>query len=593
MKKIISCILLFVILISEIFCSDPLEVHAKTTVNNFDLNVYRANEYLKKGSICNNIIKNLLKDDNLPSQVIVRELDSKKFGRTVMQWELTHLIDKSPYEIAQGELDKKGYYEAILLSIFISESKMDNALFDMGKTVSAETNQILSSVKSWVKKSDEIGLDAISSNQKISNLTADQKKELKKYMNDLFEQQHPLLTKSGEIAEIFNNVFSAADTVYDAINKMAYYTNACEISNQSKNLIRLMYKDCPKSNVAMKEALRELEVSLEEFNSGVKAEIQSVAIKQSSEILSALADAGWEKVISINPYAAAFGFGGKIGTKIGDSICNTFFSTDKTIEQYEKMKCLGEFYSLLGLSTKKLGKIYASQRTAENAQNYFAAIDALFATAKLSCKFGTEYADILYKDVTLGWMRINKKGYSQFVSDIKSIKKTYANEQRSLVNNYLANLKEDYPIVYKTLILGQADKKSESIDKEKPISAIHENEITPEINNMLITKQELIGDWEVDTDYTMNYNKMSMWDFYGTSFSHGGNKMTFNSNGTFSYYVAWCYGYGVFDVKEGSIILNLSDGDPDSIELTVTSDEVIRIGLDQYLDGKLVFWVKK
>ena len=89
---------------------------------------------------------------------------------------MAHLADKSPVEIAQGELDKKGYYEAILLSIFISESKMDNSLFDMGKTVSAETNQILSSVKSWVKKTDEIGMDTISGNQKISKMTANQKK---------------------------------------------------------------------------------------------------------------------------------------------------------------------------------------------------------------------------------------------------------------------------------------------------------------------------------------------------------------------------------------------------------------------------------
>ena len=53
---------------------------------------------------------------------------------------------------------------------------MDNSLFDRGKTVSAETNQILSSVKSWVKKTDEIGMDTISGNQKISKMTANQKK---------------------------------------------------------------------------------------------------------------------------------------------------------------------------------------------------------------------------------------------------------------------------------------------------------------------------------------------------------------------------------------------------------------------------------
>lgn len=68
--------------------------------------------------------------------------------------------------------------------------------------------------------------------------------------------------------------------------------------------------------------------------------------------------------------------------------------------------------------------------------------------------------------------------------------------------------------------------------------------------------------------------------------------MTFNADGSFSYYVAWCYGNGTFEVSDGSIIVNLSDGDPISIEFTVTTDGVIRIGVDQYLDGKLVFWVK-
>lgn len=126
---------------------------------------------------------------------------------------------------------------------------------------------------------------------------------------------------------------------------------------------------------------------------------------------------------------------------------------------------------------------------------------------------------------------------------------------------------------------------------ETPV--IDESEITPEIKNESVTKQELIGEWEIDTDYTMDYSNMSMWDFYGSSFSDGGNKMIFNSDGSFSYYVAWCYGNGTFDVQDGSIILNLSDGDPSSIELTVTSDGEIRIGLDQYLDGKLVFWTKK
>lgn len=464
MKNIVSYILFLSILVSGIIDVNPTEIHAKTTIDNFDLSIYRADEYLKEGSVCNKIIKNLLKEDTLPSQVIVRDLISKGFMTSVEKWEMAHWLDKSPYEIAQGEVDKKGYYEAILLSIFISESKIDNFLWDMEKTVSAETNLILSSTKSWIKKADEIGMKTLKSNQKISNLSSKQKKELKTHLEELFRKNHPALSKSSDIAEVIDEVFSSVDTVYNAVNKMAYYTNACELSNQTKNLIQLMYQECPQSNCAMKEALRELKVSLDDFNSGVKAEIQSVSIDQASKVISTLVDAGWEKVINANQYVAAFSFGGKFGTKIGDSICNTLFSTDKTIEQYEKMKCLGEFHELLCLSAQKLGKTYMKKRTSVNAKNYFAAIDALFATANLSCKFGVEYADILYQDAALGWTAISNKCYTKFLSDIKSIQKTYAGEQKSLDRNYLSRMKADYPAIYKTIISVQDtdDKASEN-----------------------------------------------------------------------------------------------------------------------------------
>ena len=450
MKKRISYILILVILISGIFGGNPLDVHAEMTVDNFDLDVYRATEYLKKGSVCNNIITNLRQENNLPAQVIVRELDSKKFGQKVSKWELEHLTDKSLAEIAKGELDKKGYYELTLISIISYEFGMYNELFDKKKIVSAETNQILSSVKNWVKESDKIELDTISGNRKISKLTTKQKKELKKKMSDLFEKQHSLLAKSGEITKVFDEFFSTADTVYDAINKMAYYTNACEISNQSRNLIRLMYKDCPKSNLAMKEALKEVTVSLGEFNRGVKAEIQSGAIKESADILSALVDSGWEKVIDANPYIEAV----KIGMGMGDHISDTFFATGETIELYECLKCLDEFYNLLRSSVQKLEKTYEKKKTPQNARNYLTTIDALFATGACGGEIGLENVKVLYNDTALGWLKMSKKSYPQFMSDMEHIMKTYGSKLKSLGNNYQASLKADYPSIYKTLIWG-------------------------------------------------------------------------------------------------------------------------------------------
>ena len=119
-------------------------------------------------------------------------------------------------------------------------------------------------------------------------------------------------------------------------------------------------------------------------------------------------------------------------------------------------------------------------------------------------------------------------------------------------------------------------------------------ESTPEIGSDTISEQELLGEWVIDTEYTMEFNDMSMWDFYGTSFSDGGNKMTFGSDGSYKYYVAWCYGNGTFELQNGEIAVNLTDGDPiqGAIKLFVMTDGVTRIALDQYGDGNLIFWIK-
>lgn len=114
-------------------------------------------------------------------------------------------------------------------------------------------------------------------------------------------------------------------------------------------------------------------------------------------------------------------------------------------------------------------------------------------------------------------------------------------------------------------------------------------------NAKTFTVQDLIGDWEVDAEYTMDINNMSMWDFYGTSFSRSGNLMSFRSDGSYRYYVAWCYGNGTYELQNGAISINLSEGDPIEgvAKLIVTFDGKLRIGLDQLGDGKYVYWEKK
>lgn len=86
---------------------------------------------------------------------------------------------------------------------------------------------------------------------------------------------------------------------------------------------------------------------------------------------------------------------------------------------------------------------------------------------------------------------------------------------------------------------------------------IDDSDITSEVNAVSVTKQEIVGEWEIDIDYTLNCSNISMRDYYGSSFYDGENKMVFNSDGSFRYCVAWCYGNGIYHVDDGRIILRL------------------------------------
>ncbi|MFG6384279.1 MAG: hypothetical protein K1V96_08490 [Lachnospiraceae bacterium] len=125
-----------------------------------------------------------------------------------------------------------------------------------------------------------------------------------------------------------------------------------------KSVLTQMYQQCPDNNPAMKSALYEASRASENLSGALSATISNTAGKETTNVLGILLDTGWNTLIQSNPYAQAFMIGANIGTWLGDTICNTLFSTDKTIEQYEKMKCLDEFILLLRNTLTEMGTIY-------------------------------------------------------------------------------------------------------------------------------------------------------------------------------------------------------------------------------------------
>ena len=131
---------------------------------------------------------------------------------------------------------------------------------------------------------------------------------------------------------------------------------------------------------------------------------------------------------------------------------------------------------------------------------------------------------------------------------------------------------------------------TEPVEQKEPVSA---EDLT--VENAPITLAQLQGDWHLDGDYTEKTTGMSLEDFYGALWEEE-NILNFAEDGTTYYIAGICYGNGKYRVTENGILVEYA-GEEDEDDagfnlLTVERGDVLRIGMDQYGDGNLVWWVK-
>lgn len=186
-------------------------------------------------------------------------------------------------------------------------------------------------------------------------------------------------------------------------------------------------------------------------------------------------------------------------------------------------------------------------------------------------------------------------GQYQTISEAygNTIKKVGRDDKNCVLDGRVAweGLDEQYTL--NGLLPKSKEQNIQKQDTQEETTSSDEESIVEDNNSLTI--ENLSGDWTLDSEYTMNVNNKSIMDFYGTSFNGSNPKMTFSSDGSFQYYIAWCYGNGTFELQNDEIITNISEGDPLQGEQTLiitTDNGITRIGLDQYGDGSYVFWKK-
>ncbi len=442
----------FVFAQSDVQAEKAVASSEEIYVGDFNLFTYRADVYLKDDTICNRIIKYLTNDAKYPSQKITEHLaDNFWFQTGVQGWEKVHWA-VSPSEILDGAVDQKGYYTAIILSVFKAEMKSCYFIESMVNKVESAVNKYLSNLKKWAEEADTIERLPISKNQILTTIPVEQQKMIQENLSKEFKKNHPILNDASTVAEGVAEVFKAAKTLGEAVLLMESYICLTEISENMKAVLTEMYNQCPIENVFMKSALLESASAAQNLKAALGSVVTNTMEKGLASGLGTLIDEGWKKIIESNPYAAAFKVGADVGAWLGDTICSILFSTDKTVEQYEKMKCLDEFTALLRDVSKKMGSAYLSNKSTELSENYFASIEVLFSAANLSCKFAEDYGKILYEESALGWVAISEANYQSYINSVKSIERDFKEQEGNLFNCYLAELEEDYPDIYAILM---------------------------------------------------------------------------------------------------------------------------------------------
>lgn len=420
--------------------------------DDFDYYLYKADMFAD-GETRSGINVDQLVEARHPSQILIDDLnkDSNSFEKKVNAWKALHFVT-DPGKIAEGAIDEKGYYTAIILSAFKAESTSIKFVDKSIQEGWAETNNLISQIKNVAESADNIDNGYFQKSTKLSSMTSSEKALLEKEMKDYFAKNHPLITDSATVFGLIKDTIKTANTVGDAVSLLVSYVQVAEMGSNMKAVLIDLRDRCPDNNKPLKMALDECALASEDFESAVLAMNCNVVLGLSTDVLSTMITEGWKALLSSCVYSKAFLVGAEAGTIIGDSIANTMFSTDETVEQYEKMKCITEFIHLLRASVYGMEFNYTQNRTDENALNYFASVDVMKQSLTLSCDIAKKFGDIQYNNTAFGKWTIGEGNYNEFVRLITSIQGSYEDNYKNMHEAVDNELAEDYPDLFDEIV---------------------------------------------------------------------------------------------------------------------------------------------
>lgn len=113
-----------------------------------------------------------------------------------------------------------------------------------------------------------------------------------------------------------------------------------------------------------------------------------------------------------------------------------------------------------------------------------------------------------------------------------------------------------------------------------------------------VTVSDLIGNWSVDNEYTMNHSSESLKSMYGSSYNYFVPYMTFGEDGVFEFYIGVEGGVGTYTIQDGKVIISYEDsnrGGNITDELIAETDGVLRLMDEIDSDNRpyaATYWIK-
>ena len=125
-------------------------------------------------------------------------------------------------------MKEKDLYSAIIISVFVSEATNDNNIMDYTKLISKETSDVISSVKKSI---------SINETQNLTDFSKNDLENILEKASKTFENNHPKLDALSDYSENISDLFEAGGTLVEAIQRMAEYTQICELSVEIKHYL--------------------------------------------------------------------------------------------------------------------------------------------------------------------------------------------------------------------------------------------------------------------------------------------------------------------------------------------------------------------